>query len=173
MLTLFLSLLSSSGFGSIIGLGGGLINRWADYKFKQQDREFELLKMDKDREFMKDEYASRIQISTVEADASIEKAGYEAMTESYQYARTSKEDGFVDSLSKLVRPLITFLFFLFSVYVFWKIDSIVRQAGIIMNTTEVLAIWKGCIEWILFQAGISLGWWFAMRPGRTPTFGGK
>ena len=173
MLEILVALFSSSGIGSIIGLAGGLANRWADYKFKAKDQEFELLKLKEDREFMKEEYANRIQITSIEADKDVEVAGYKAMEDSYSYAKTDRDDGFVDKFSKFIRPILTLLFFSASMYIFYELSILVDKIEVPLNSTEVLALYKSSIEWILFQAGVAIGWWFAMRPGRAPNFGGK
>lgn len=172
MLTFLLSLLSSSGFGSFLGLTGGLLNRWADYKFRQQDKEFELLKMDKDLEYMKAEHEHRLKVATVEVEGAVEQEAYKALTASYDFAVPTQEDGWIDDVSKLVRPLLTILFFIFSAYVFYRINLLI-SAKEERTSQEVLQLWKQCIEWILFQAGVSIGWWFANRPSKVPGFGGK
>jgi hypothetical protein len=172
MLTFLLSLLSSSGFGSFLGLAGGLLNRWADYKFRAKDQEFEILKMEKEKEFMIAESEHRFKVAVVEAEGKVEEAGYEAMTASYNFAVPTKDDGVIDAISKLVRPLLTILFFVFSVYVFYRINLLI-EAKAELTSEELLSLWKSCIEWILFQSGVAIGWWFAMRPGRSPSFGGK
>lgn len=166
MLTILLGLLSSAGFGSIVGIAGGLLNRWADYKFRNQDNDFQLKKLDKEREYMKDEYANRIQIATTEKEAKVESAAYDALASSYSFAAPTSQDGWVDKTTKCVRPFLTLAFFFFTVYVFWKINSIIIEAGISITPEQALKVWVACIEWILFQAGTAIGWWFAMRPGR-------
>lgn len=175
MLTFILSLLNSSGFGSFLGLAGGLLNRWADYKFRQQDKEFELLRMDKEKEFMIAESEHRLKVVTVEAEGRVEEAAYNAMQESYGFAAPTREDGIIDAISKLVRPLLTVLFFVFSVYVFYRINLLLVESNSSgeLTSQQVLELWKQCIEWVLFQAGVSIGWWFANRPSKSPTFGGK
>lgn len=173
MLEILLALFSSSGIGSIVGLVGGLANRYADYKFKAKDQEFELLKLREDREYMKEEYAHKIQITSVEANKEIEIAGYEAMEDSYSFARTTREDGFVDQFSKFIRPLLTLLFFFSSLYIFYEVSLLVSQIDVPLSAPEVLSLYKTSIEWILFQAGVAIGWWFAMRPGKLANFGGK
>ena len=165
MLTLLLSLLGSSGFGSLLGLLGGVLNRFIDYKYKKQDQDFELAKLDKQREFMKDEYQARLDVATVEAEGEVEKAGYNALAASYSFAVPTAADGWVDKASKLVRPFLTICFFFFTLYIFGKISSLIGGFEK-LTQTELISIWKTVIDWVLFQAGVSIGWWFAMRPGK-------
>jgi hypothetical protein len=170
MIALILSLLSTSGFGSIIGLIGGLINRKFDAQDKANERKFELDKMDKEAVLMEAEWKHKTEVATIEAEATVESSAYQALAKSYDFAATSTEDGWVDKASKVIRPLLTIAFFIFTCYVFYKINEMMIALKVTPSPDEILTIWKTCIEWILFQAGVSIGWWFAMRPGKTPTF---
>lgn len=182
MLSIILGVLGSGGFGSIIGLFGGAVNRFIDLKAKALDlqdkvneRVQELLRMDKEREYMSAEYAMRLQVADKEtekagvvADGAVEVAGYAAMGESYKFAATTSEDGWVDSFSKLVRPLITLAFLLFSLYIFYNVSLLVAETKAVPDATAALKLYLMTIEWVLFQAGVCIGWWFAMRPGKHP-----
>ena len=172
MLTLMLSLLSSAGFGSIMGLVGGIINRFIDIKAKAGEREFELLKLDKERDYMRDEYAARNQIATIEAETKVEASAYNALAESYKFAAPSPDNDMVDKITRTIRPILTVCFFLFTCIVFGFVTSLVLDSKTSFSSDELLTLWKQIIEWIFFQAGVSIGWWFAMRPGKMPKFGG-
>lgn len=171
MLTLLISLLSSTGVGSIIGLLGGLANRYMDQKNKAQDYNFELAKMDKEREQIKEEYAARLTIATTETEGKIEEAGYGAMAASYGFANTTKEDGtFINGFSKFIRPFLTLAFFFFTIYVFYEVSNLVSALELKPSPTEVWNLYVYIIQWIFFQSGAAIGWWFAMRPGKYPIF---
>lgn len=175
MLAIILGIFSSGGFGSILGLVGGYFNRKLDlqgkaldYADKDKDRAHDLNKQDKDLEFMKQEYAMRLQIADKETEKEIEVAGYEAMGKSYDFAKTSSEDGLVDKCSKVIRPFITLGFLFFTIYIFFEVQGIVTELGLQPKAEEVYALYKEIIEWVMFQAGVCIGWWFAMRPGKHP-----
>ena len=172
MLAILLSLLSSAGFGSILGLAGGIINRFIDIKAKAGEREFELLKLDKERDYMKEEYAARNQIATIEGEARVEANAYTAMAESYKFAAPTSSNDAVDKITRTIRPILTVLFFLFTCIVFGYVTFLIGDIKTSFDPNEILTIWKQIIEWVFFQAGVSIGWWFAMRPGKMPTFGG-
>lgn len=183
MISMILAIFSSGGFGSIVGLIGGYFNRKLDLDFKKleyedkvKDREHDLLKMDKERDFMKAEYDMRLQVADkeivkeqIEADKDIEVAGYGAMEKSYSYAATTSADGWVDKFSKAIRPFITLIFVIFSGIIFWQVTKIVLQMSTPVEAAYAVVIWQLCIEWVLFQCGVCVGWWFAMRPGKHPT----
>ena len=172
MLALLLSLLSSAGFGSIIGLAGGIINRFIDIKAKAGEREFELQKLDKERDYMKEEYNARNQIATIEGEARVESSAYAAMADSYKFAAPTSSNDLVDKSTRIIRPLLTVCFFIFTCIVFGYVTSLIIDLKASLTPAEILTLWKQIIEWIFFQAGVSIGWWFAMRPGKMPTFGG-
>lgn len=173
MVTLILGLLSSAGFGSIIGLVGGIVNRLIDLKAKGLDQSHELKKMDKERELIKEEYEGRKQVVTIEGEAKVESAAYDAMAASYSFAAPNSKDGWVDKVSKIIRPFLTVAFFFFTIYVFYKINTLMVEVKVTPSPEELLNIWKAVIEWILFQAGVTIGWWFANRPSKAPTFKGE
>ena len=172
MLTTILALLSSSGIGSIIGLAGGLLNRGVDLKAKAMDQQFELNKMDKQKQFLEMEIAGRTKVAEVEGEAAENVAGYNAMTASYSFAAPTANDGWVDKASKIVRPALTLAFFFVTCYIFYQIHTLVGRFEAVPKE-ELFELYKQTIEWFFFQSGIAIGWWFAMRPGKNPVVGGK
>lgn len=160
MLTTLLALLSSGGVGSLIGLVGGYFNRRLDLEARKTDHQHELDKMDKDLRYMKAEYEQRTKVATIEGEAAVNVAGYKAMEESYSYANPTG-NGWVDKLSKIIRPFLTLSFFFFTVYLFYQVNQKISISVVSQVTMEKL--YFTIIEWILFQAGISIGWWFANR----------
>jgi hypothetical protein len=178
MLEIILGIFSSSGVGSIVGLVGGYFNRKLDLQAKEMDiadkaneRAHEINKLNAEKEYMLQEAAAKLQVATVEGDAKVEAAGYDAMAASYGFAATTSADGVVDKFSKIVRPLLTLFLFFFSIYVFYRINELVNQLGAPPDPQQVVKIWMQTIEWVLFQTGVCVGWWFAMRPGRQPKIG--
>jgi len=177
MLDIILGIFGSGGFGSLLGIVGGYFNRKLDIQGRKleiedkvNDRAHELVKMEKEVLLMKAESDYKIQIATTEADALVEKAGYEAMKESYNFAKTSSEDGLVDKFSRAVRPSLTLAFFLFSVAIFYQVTSFIYSSNLSLKPEEILKLWILIIEWVLFQSGVCIGWWFAMRPGKPQKF---
>lgn len=170
MITSLITLLSSGAFGSLIGLIGGYFNRKLDLQIKRLDHEQELKVMDKNLEFMKAEYEQKTAIATIEGQAATEVAGYNAMTASYSYAEPTGNT-LVDKFSRVIRPLITLSFFLLTVYLFYTLNEKISISVISQESIE--KVYLTVIEWILFQSGISIGWWFANRQSGPSIFGGK
>ena len=160
MITSLITLFSSGAFGSIIGLVGGYFNRKLDLQLKKLDHEHDLKKMDKDLEYMEAEYEQRTRIATIETEGATEVAGYNAMSASYDYAKPNG-NSWVDSFSKIIRPFITLAFFFLTVYIFYTLNSKISIS--VLSGESMEKVYLTVIEWILFQAGISIGWWFANR----------
>lgn len=180
MLEIILGVLGSGGFGSIMGLVGGFMNRRLDLEVKKleietkrADQAHDLARMDKEKDFMLAEMGQKNRIADKElegekakADAEVETAGYGAMTESYKFAAPTAADGLVDKMSKAVRPLLTLLFFIFTCVIFWQVQQLVSALQVAPTPEQVFKVYVMLIEWALFQAGVCIGWWFAMRPGK-------
>lgn len=178
MLSAILGILGSAGFGSIFGALGGIANRWMDMQAKKLDMEakaadnsFELLKMDKQREYAIQEAAARLQLTQVQTDGLVETAGYQAMEKSYETMRPTGI-GWIDAISQLVRPVLTACFFAFMVYMWIELEG--RMAAYLAITDKnpemLIDLYVDVTKGIAFQAFACLGWWFAMRPGKAPTF---
>ena len=175
MLTILTGLLSSSGFGSLIGWLGGAANRWIDLRNRDKDIEVlklnqahELAKLDKDREFMLAEYEQRTQIATIEGESKVEAAGYVALTASYDADKATYGIKSVDAIRGIVRPVLTLLFFTLSCIVFGVVAQYVWVRGVPLTNDQLYELFRYCIYWVLFQASVCVGWWFAMRPGNKP-----
>lgn len=178
MLSAILGILGSAGFGSIFGALGGIANRYMDMKAKRLDMEakaadnsFELLRMDKQREYAMQEAAARLQITQVQTDGLVETAGYTAMEKSYETMRPTGI-GWIDAISQLVRPLLTAAFFAFMVYMWIELQArMSAYMAITDHSPEMLIdLYIDVTKGIAFQAFACLGWWFAMRPGKAPSF---
>lgn len=170
MLTSLLTFFSSGAIGSLVGLIGGYINRRLDLESKKMDHKQELDIKDKDLEFMKAEYEQRTKVAEIEVAGATEVAGYAAMQESYKYANPTG-DGVVDSFSKIIRPFITLAFFFLTVYIFMQLSQ--KLSISIISQESMEKVYLTVIEWILFQAGITIGWWFANRQSGPSILAGK
>lgn len=156
--------------GSLVGLIGGYLNRRLDLEAKKVDHAQELKLKDKDLEFMKAEYEQRTKVAEIEGATATEVAGYAAMQASYGFANP-EGSGLVDSLSKIVRPLITLAFFALTAYIFYQLNSKISIS--VMSGESMEKVYLTVIDWVLFQAGITIGWWFANRQSGPSVFRGN
>lgn len=172
-LSVVLAILSSTGFGSALGWIGGLLNRTVDLKAKQAEYTFELAKRDKDILQTKEEVAGNIAV----ADRSIEEAkivsagavgvaAYNAMSESYkdQASPLPAKYAWVVAFSKMIRPGVTVIFVVFSLILSIYIVVMAMHSGIVFTPDEWAKWLFYVVQWVFFQAGVVIGWWFANRP---------
>lgn len=170
-----IKLLGSAGFGTIFGGIMGLLNRKVDIeverlKFEdaQRQREHELAMRDKDAAIMAQEWAARTQVAQIEGEARSEQEGYRAMAASYDFAKPEK-GGRMAAFSSFVRPFISLGY--------WLVTSagsawIIYYAFAVVQVEFTVAQWHELvmyvIAWIAFMGGATIGWWYAMRPGKAP-----
>lgn len=165
-------LLGSNAVGSMIGWVGGLMNRKVDLEAKRLD----LADRDKDRaheqamrridlEVMAAEAASKERVASIEAEGKVQTSAWDALAESYRQEAATPAGSF----SKAIRPLLTLLFGLAGLAqaaaVFWFVFAINRTP---LNPTQLNQLALYSIEWVFFQGGLVVGWWFANRPGKAP-----
>lgn len=166
------AVLGSSSIGSAIGWLGGLLNRKVDLEAmrisnedKQRDREHEQSMKRIDLEIMQKEAESRERTASVEAGAKIEVAGWEALRGSYEHDASLKEGSF----SKMVRPLLTFAFGMASLVMSGVLLWVALYVyDVKFNTAQWHELVMFVVQWVFFQGGLTVGWWFANRPSKAP-----
>lgn len=177
MLSAILALFTSNAMGSVLGWFGGLANRWIDFKIK--DQEVETLKIknkheldlrDKDMEQVKVEAENKLQLAVEEGNTIIQKAGYDALAESYKSeANIQNVDTWVNNVRAMVRPATTGLFVLASLI---QVVSIFVVAFGVLNLkfteVQIFELLKYSVMWVFFQAGVCIGWYFANRSSQEP-----
>ena len=100
----------------------------------------------------------------------VEAAGYDALTASYGNDKATYGNAWVDGVRGVVRPILTLLFFILSCIVFGIVAQYVWVRGVPLTNDQLYELFKYCIYWVLFQASVCVGWWFAMRPGNKSPF---
>jgi len=168
-----LAILSSTGFGSALGWIGGLLNRTVDLKAKQAEYAFRLADRDKDIEQTKAEVAGTIAVADrsieeakIVSGGAVEVAGYNAMSESYkdQASPLPAKYAWVMAFSKLIRPLVTIIFVALSLTLSVYIVYMAIHSGIVFTPDDWAKWLFYVVQWVFFQAGVVIGWWFANRP---------
>lgn len=170
---MIIKLLSSAGFGTIFGGVMGLFNRKADLDVKRlelQDardqRAHELSMRDKDAAIMAQEWRGRTEVAQIEGAAASEKAGYDALAKSYDFAKPAP-GGKMEAFSSFVRPFISLAYFIVtSIGSAWIIYYAFAVKGISLSTEQWYDLVMYVIAWVAFMAGATIGWWYAMRPGK-------
>ncbi len=165
-------LLGSNAVGSLIGWLGGLMNRKVDLEAKRLDledrekgRAHEQALRRIDLEVMAAEAASKERVASIETEGKVQTAAWDALAESYRQEAATPAGSF----SKAIRPLLTLLFgaagLAQAAAVFWFAFAINRTP---LDPAQLNQLVLYSIEWVFFQGGLVVGWWFANRPGKAP-----
>lgn len=174
-----LELLSTSGFGAVLGWAGGMVNRYFDLKMKDKElallektQAHDLAKLDKEREFMLAEAAQKVQVLQLEGDQKTTQLGYDTLGKSYDNDKAAYGGGLVDNIRGMIRPFATALYGAASLLM---TGVIIYYAFYIYNiaftTAQVYDLLLQVIKWVFFMAEMVVGWWFGSRP--TPPRGVK
>lgn len=182
MLTLLLTFLGSSGFGSILGGVMGWLNRRVDLDAKRIDLEHEkdrwgheLELRRADLEQVKAEAAGRREVAVVEGDASVEAARMAALAASFQADRLDGAEiqqagrlGWLlvlsDALRRLIRPVATVLLLGSTLYINWLIIGRWTNGDWASITpAERYTLMLQTLSWGSAQASSVLSYWFVSR----------
>ena len=173
MLTFFtglVSLLSSSAVGVLFGHLFGWLNRREDARQKRFELEHmergwahELLLRDKDREMLQAEIAGRAQVASIEVEGEIAKADAGALAAAHAADRASYGNKIVDGIRGLVRPVLTAVLVGMALYVNYVLLMLLREAWPTLNPEDRLNLTLIALEWLFFQAGAAIGFWFGSR----------
>lgn len=170
-----IKLLSSAGFGTIFGGIMGIVNRKADLAVKALDlkdaadqRAHELAMRDKDAAIMAQEWAARTKVADIEAGAVVDKAAYDALAKSYDFAKPAA-GGKMEAFSAFIRPFISLMYFIVtSIGSAWILYYAFAVKQITLTPDQWYELVMYVIAWVAFMAGATIGWWYAMRPGKHP-----
>lgn len=163
-----IKLLGSAGFGTIFGGLMGLLNRKADLAAKRADQAHDIAMRKADAEIMAQEWAARTKVAQVEGEAKVEAEAYAALGKSYEFAQPDKGSKMA-AFSTFVRPFISLGYFIItSLGGGYIIYYAFQVAQIKLTTEQLFELTMFVISWIAFMGGATIGWWFAMRPGKQP-----
>ena len=189
LLTSLLAILSSSGFGAVLGLASGLLKQVLDTRAKKLDLEHEerrwasqLNSKRVDLEIAQAEASGRREIAIVEGAARVEESAYNALSAAYasdkisdaawEAAKNSTVGRFlllaIETLQRSVRPLLTYVLTGSAIYLnIWVVDY-ADKMWLQMTIDQRYQIVTQIISWVLFQASAVLSYWFVNRPAALP-----
>ena len=163
-----LAILKSGAVGSALGWIGGAIQKHQDLQVRKVELAFEEKKFAHDLELrrvdieiMDREIAGKERIASIEAEGKVSVAQLDAIADGYKTQFTGS--GRVDAFSRLIRPIVTVYFVLTSTILTYLIFKSAIDSGV-QFTQQQWHDWVSYVlEWIFFQSGVVIGWWFAMR----------
>lgn len=183
MFTALMALLGSSPVGAIIGGLFAFLNKKNDLEvrrleFEQESKrwQFELDSKEKDIALVKMEAESRKDVAIVEGDARIEQARAEAIASINESERidaatlTAAGSNIAryiiittNTLSKVVRPVITLLFMASVVSINTLVVSKLMEVWPEMDEARQMEISMYVLAWFLGQASAIIQYWFVSR----------
>lgn len=187
MIEILASVLGAVFSGGATGLLGIGIQRWFDFKNRQQDIEIVKLQLANTIELakMETERATRVaeidmEARFVEADASVMQATFRHDAASYLSPDAQKRKGWVggfvialmalvDFLRGILRPGMTaYLCGLVTVMFFW-VRSTAERYGLTLSPEQAFQMMMQIIMTILYVFTVSTTWWFGTRPPKQKT----
>jgi hypothetical protein len=181
MLTAILSILSSNAVGSLFGWVAGWLNKKEEFKVQQlqfedkkHQRDHELALRDKDAEMMKLELAGKEKIQVIQTEGEITKAAFGALAASYEHDSKLKGSPVVESFRAVIRPALAIWFTVIATIQ----TALVLYVGFFFydfqfDKVEMFELVKYCVQWLFFQGGVCIGWYFATRNSDAPPKLGK
>lgn len=184
MMEILGSVLAAVFSGGATGLIGTVLQRWFDFKNKQQDIEVVKLQLANAVELakMESERATRVaeldmEARFVEADAAVMQASFQNDKAAYLAPAAQIRKGWVgsvvvlmmasvDFLRGILRPGMTaYLCGLVTVMFFWVRDVAARY-GVTLQPDQAFQLMMQIVVTILYVFTTCATWWFGSRPQR-------
>ena len=161
--------------GGIVGIIGSLLTGGLSLWKEKGERDFQLAKMDKDREMVRLESECAVKVAEANAQIAQNVQDGEAFANSQRYANQTLVDGnlsakagkwtagmvyVAECIVRLMRPALT----AYVLYRFSKIiDTAAANMGVAWTTDYSQKIFFMCVDAVIFMAMAAWGWWFASR----------
>jgi hypothetical protein len=165
-----IQLLSSSAVGVVLGHLFGWLNRREDARTHELDLaheekkwDHELALRDKDREMLKAEWDARAQVASVEVEGKIAQADADALRAAQDADKATYGNKHIDGLRGVVRPVLTFVLVAAALYVNYVLLNLLQQVWPTLDTADRVKLAMIALEWLFFQAGAAIGFWFGSR----------
>ncbi len=152
-------LLSSAGFGSIIGLAGGAFTKWMEQKAIRESNRHELAMMGARKDLMIE--TAKLEMETAEVMGKLAVDKLEA--KAFETSQKTSELG--NTLKSFVRPILLFTLGYFTWDIYDKIDTMVNGLES-LPSADILAIYKIVILSIISLFTMGYSWYFAQRSSK-------
>jgi hypothetical protein len=169
MIPAILSILSSSGFGAILGTVGAFFTRAQETKKQKQDHEFQIEMAKLNLEESKADRVHELDMADKErkqAETEGQIAGElidsESFKESIISSRVKSGIKIIDGIRALMRPLITIYLLAISSIVAVEISSLVGGLES-FDAEKLFDLYTGVISDLGFLTMTAVTWWFGTR----------
>jgi hypothetical protein len=182
MLEILSAVFGSSAVGSLIGGLFALMNRKTDLEAKRIDNQLERDRMANalairgaDLDIAKAEAAGRSDVAMIEGDAQVESARFSAVAAAHEADRLGADEikaagwwswllVLVESLRRAIRPVATIALTACALTI--SITLVMQLQAAQLGVEQTIDLGKMAINWVFFQAGGTVSYWFVMRPTR-------
>lgn len=179
-----LGVVTSIMSGGLTGILGAGLQRFADFKNKQQDIEILKLKgsqdlamRELDGKLMNQEWANRLQVTSVEAEARKDVADSEAFKaamwkEPDRYSAKGTQSGWLvalDVFRGIIRPGLTLYLCALTTMMYLECQALIKTYGMVMDSNQVFDIYSLIINTVLYLTTTAVLFWFGTRnKGKQP-----
>lgn len=167
---LLLSLFSSTGAGSIVGMVGSWLTKREERKNLQLVNEHEKamanIRVHEQKLEASHELAmadKQLESAEVEGNIAIDQGEIAAFNTSLLQQSKSTGIAFVEAIRGLMRPLITLYLLVLVTYLAYKISVLVNGLESI-SSDELVSLYQQMIHFFLSITSTAICWWFGSRP---------
>jgi hypothetical protein len=165
MINDIIAIATSGGVGSIVGLAGGILTKFIEYKDRRAQLSFDIQKLKYKLEELQLEQNHELAI----ADKQVERAKVEGeiqieSIEADAFLESQKRLGSLTGFLRFVRPAITGYLLLAYTAIFaivWL--TIGGISG--FERVDLIVLLSSMINSVIFLTTMAVSWWFASRPG--------
>lgn len=154
-----IDLISSAGFGSIIGLAGGLFTKWMEHKSIQEKNNHEINMMNARKNLMVETAKIGMETAEVAGKLAIEQV------EAKAFEVSQKTSGFGKSVKAIMRPIIIVTLGYFTWDIYTTVDTMVGGLDS-LPSDDLINIYKIIILSILSLFTMGVSWYFAQRSSK-------
>jgi len=152
-------LISSAGFGSIIGLAGGVFTKYMEQKAIRESNRHELAMMGARKDLMIE--TAKLEMETAELVGKLAVDKIEAKA----FETSQKTSQLGNTIKAFVRPILLFTLGYFTWDIYNKIDTMVKGLDS-LPTNDLLAIYKIVVLSIISLFTLGYSWYFAQRSSK-------
>lgn len=167
----WLSFLTSSTAGGIIGVIGSWLTKREERKNSQLKLDYEIKMAEIRREEAKAEAEHELAMADkqmeraqVEGNIAIGEAELNAFQEGLREQSKTYGIKIVDSIRGLMRPVITLYLLIIATLLMVKIHELVGGMENAFSPEELIKTYKAVIDQLLFLTATAVTWWFGSRP---------
>ena len=173
--------------GGLTGLVGSVVSAWTNYKTQQLKNQHEQTMAKIEQDTIKIEAEANVKVTQAQTEGNIAISETEAFKESMSAISQNLFDksymdrlmeskytawigavlslmfGFVDFLTRLARPIITYYLIGVSTYLTILVYGIIKSMSVPISTEQAYTLFSQVLTMILYLTSTTISWWFCDR----------